>query len=105
MCKYKLKQEILVFRREKEKRKIVSVCAITHLLHPHSRLLQKDRLTEAFGSSRKQRAMESRLKNKVGTEALETSAAKALTHAANTPLLPLGKSQHPLPSFPVHQLT
>ncbi|XP_030829811.1 DNA-directed RNA polymerase I subunit RPA49 isoform X2 [Strongylocentrotus purpuratus] len=50
---------------------------------------KKDRLTEAFGSSRKQRAMESRLKNKVGTEALETSAAKALTHAANTPSLPL----------------
>ncbi|XP_041473062.1 DNA-directed RNA polymerase I subunit RPA49-like isoform X1 [Lytechinus variegatus] len=49
---------------------------------------KKDRLTEAFGSSKKQRAMESRLKNKVGTEALETSAAKAVTHAADTPVLP-----------------
>ena len=64
------------------------MCPIIHL---HC-ALQKDRLTEAFGSSRKQRAMESRLRSKIGSEALESVAAQAISHAGIIPDAPPSKS-------------
>ncbi|XP_033631933.1 DNA-directed RNA polymerase I subunit RPA49-like [Asterias rubens] len=46
---------------------------------------KNDRLTEAFGSSRKQRALESRLRSAVTPKALETLANKAIEHAQTQP--------------------
>ncbi|XP_022091564.1 DNA-directed RNA polymerase I subunit RPA49-like [Acanthaster planci] len=48
-------------------------------------LQKNDRLTEAFGSSRKQRALESRLRSAVTSQALETLASKAVKHAQSQP--------------------
>ncbi|XP_038055709.1 DNA-directed RNA polymerase I subunit RPA49-like isoform X2 [Patiria miniata] len=50
-----------------------------------STLQKNDRLTEAFGSSRKQRALESRLRSAVTSQALETLANKAVKHAQSQP--------------------
>ena len=57
-------------------------------------IFQNDRLTEAFGSSRKQRALESRLRSAVTPKALETLANKAIEHAQTQPqsAYPSGKS-------------
>ncbi|XP_071951319.1 DNA-directed RNA polymerase I subunit RPA49-like [Antedon mediterranea] len=53
---------------------------------------KNDMLTEAFGSARKQRAMESRHRNKVASEALEHSLKKAMEEAGSLPNTPT-KSQ------------
>ncbi|XP_033097611.1 DNA-directed RNA polymerase I subunit RPA49-like isoform X2 [Anneissia japonica] len=49
---------------------------------------KSDMLTEAFGSARKQRAMESRIRNKVATDALEHSLRKAMEEAGSQPNTP-----------------
>ncbi|XP_071501431.1 DNA-directed RNA polymerase I subunit RPA49-like [Diadema antillarum] len=66
---------------------------------------KQDRLTEAFGSSRKQRAMESRLRGQVGSEALESSAAKALSHAGSLTSTPIKEDQGTSDLLPPHDPT
>ena len=45
-----------------------------------SAFLQQDNLTSAFGSSRKKKAMVSRLKNQLKDEVLEAAVGSALSH-------------------------
>lgn len=49
-------------------------------------ILQNDLLTEAFGSSKKKRAMTSRLRNKINNTGLDDTVAEVVQVLSNEPM-------------------
>lgn len=55
-------------------------------------ILQNDLLTEAFGSSKKKRAMASRLRNKIDNTGLDDSVTEVVQALANEPMDKAGQN-------------